>query len=154
MKAMRYCLIPLGIALIAAVGCVRSEKTTGPDPSAVRGLLEIYIEAAETAEATKTHATGEHPAAQAEMRRIESSLRTRCATEAGRKVVRAEIDARIFRLRGEAEGIEGRMNSLRVVGRGLTPEEQDWLERGAPAQIKALEFRIRELEILKKKLGL
>ena len=54
----------------------------------------------------------------------------------------------------KVEEIKGKLNSLRVVGRALTSDETEWVEKGAFAEIDALQSQISILEELKKLLAL
>lgn len=84
-------------ALIAAAGCCCDEDEDDDNGAAIDldATVKTYAEQALRADQTKTHATGEHPVAQAEMRRCAEALRDQCKTDEGKAAVRKAVDGRI-----------------------------------------------------------
>jgi len=105
-------------------------------PESARPKVDRWLAAALRAHGTRTHATGEHPAAQAEMRRIEEELRREDRARAVAAVEEALVDVRDCR-----RECEGRRSSILVQGRGLSPEEQKEAER---LGLEAETFRLSE----------
>ncbi len=116
------------LALLAA--CAQSTPPPSDDPVAeIDKLVGSYAEAAWTAEKTKTHASGDHPRATAEMDRCENELRARFKKLGGKEAVRKSID----------DGI-ARFDHARKVA--------------PPEEIERATFRMKALQALKAKLGL
>lgn len=91
--------IVLGLSLLMIAGCSDTEEadeSAGVDPG-IDQWVATYAEQALRADRTKTHATGEHPVAKAEMDRSERALRDQCKTSAGKAAVRQAVDERIAR---------------------------------------------------------
>jgi erythromycin esterase-like protein len=149
-------LWPAALAAAAALAAC----TSGPAPAApggsnrARALLDDYARAAQRAEATKTHASGEHPRAVAAMQRAESDLAALCSTAEAKAQVSDELEGMLNQWRMEIEDLHQRRTHLQVVGRALTPEEIEWVETGAPREIEVLETRIGALQDLRGRLRL
>jgi len=110
-----------------------------PAPGALRPKVDQWLAAALRAHDTRTHATGEHPAAQAEMRRIEAELRA-----ADRAGVRGAVEEKRASLKARRGEVEGRRNSILVVGRAHTEEDRRELDRLA-REIERIDLSDRSL---------
>ncbi len=102
----------------------------------LRSKVDRWLAAALTAHRTRTHASGEHPAAVAEMGRIERELQA-----ADRERVLEAIGETLVDLRDCIRDSEARRASILAEGRELTAEEQEEEERLA---IDVETFRLSE----------
>ena len=129
------------LTLIFVSGCAAKREEPVPSLSDKGILVEIdgWLSARERAEATKTHATGEHPAAQAEMDRREAALKGMLQKDEG--AVQSVFSTYPSRLDREKEEIVQRMNRTQIVGRSLTPDEMKFLEETGPRQLEEIEVR-------------
>ncbi len=89
-------------------------------PEPLRAKVDRWLAAALRAHEVRTHATGEHPAARAEMARVEADLRAQDRTRVRDAVAEALVDVRDCLREAEA-----RRAAILAAGRALTPEEQD-----------------------------
>ena len=148
---IRIASILCALALIA--GCKSENQGNGGGPS-VHALIESYMDHAQKEVDTRTAATGEHAMHEDEMRNIEKELQERCKTEEGRKSVGDHLNKHINDVKNQVKEIESRRNSLRVVGRELTPEESAWVGTGADEEIRHRRWAIGVLEKLLTRVGL
>ncbi len=127
--------------LVFLAGCAGGRGSAPPGESLL-AKVNLWLEAAARAHETRTHASGEHPAAAAEMARIEGELRKEDAARVREAV--EELRTGMEALRRE---VEGRRNSILVAGRAHTPEDQLDLERHSRAieRIDLSERLLRDL---------
>ncbi len=126
------------LVLVLAAGCASKEKAPGPSvsPAKVRAEVDGWLKAHAQAEATKTHASGEHPAAQAEMDRRELTLRDMMQRD---EVVVNRVFSEVhLRFQKEREEIIQRRNRIQIVGRTLTPEEKKFVGETAPRLLETI----------------
>jgi hypothetical protein len=144
--------------ILLLLGCGGSDEqpdTTpkGPDKAKIHEHVMGYVESCEKADATKTHASGDHLMATQAADKHENELRS-IVTAGHGDAVRSDIDTKRGECDKERERLEGKINTLKVVGRQLTPAEMKWLDEEAPREVRRQEFRIKTLDQLKSKLGL
>ena len=138
------------LALITLFGCT-SKSEPGTPVSApvisdspvtadevkaeILGWLNAYVKA----DATKTHASGERPAAQVAMDRHELALGNMKKKDLPlvKKVVMELHD----RFHQDKAAVIQKQNELRVVGRTLTPEEAKFVEVTGPMQLQKITER-------------
>ncbi len=136
---MKPILAILALALVS--GCASKQEAPAPALSSkeVKAEVDGWLEARARAEATKTHASGEHPAAQAEMDRRELALRDMNRRDSKRveKAFR-EFQAGLDR---EKDEITQKMNRIRIQGRTLTPGEKKYVDETGPRLLEEIQVR-------------
>ena len=147
---MRQTLILLALVFVSGCGSQQEAPKTSISPAEVRAPLDAWLVAYAKAEATKTHASGEHPAAEADMDRWAIALRDmKQRNEDAVKEVFSEVQARLER---EEEEIVRERNQIQVLGRALTREERKYVDETAPRLLKEISAREKALHVLLKSL--
>ncbi len=134
-------------AVLWVAGCQNGEKKTTTDGAAIQAGVAGYVEASEKADATKTHASGDHLIASQEKDKHANEL-AEISRKGGKDAVLAEIRSARSRAQKEREAVQSKVNHLQVVGRGHSPDEKEWLQNGAPREIEKIEFRLATLNEL------
>ncbi len=138
------------LALITLFGCTSKSEPGTPVSAPIISTSpvtaeEIKVEivgwlgAYARAEATKTHASGEHPAAQAEMDRHELALGDMKKKDL--PLVKKVVNGLHNQFHQEKEAVIQKRNQIQVVGRTLTPEEKKFVEVTAPMQLQEISER-------------
>ena len=121
---------------------VSKKSVTVPEVKAeILGWLSAYVKA----QVSKTHASGEYPAAQAEMSRHETNLLRMRKENA--PLVEKVVKELHQRFHTDRAALQQKQNRLQVVGRELTPEEKEFVEVTAPKllqQINARDYAFHE----------
>ncbi len=85
------------VAFLLVAGCAETKETAKPLPadSEIDRWVTTYADQALRADRTKTHASGEHPMAMAEMEKAEAALEELCDSHDGEAAVLRVIDERL-----------------------------------------------------------
>jgi hypothetical protein len=113
-------LLPWAVLL---AGCA-SGGGGAPAAETVRAKVDRWLAAALKAHEVRTHATGEHAAARAEMSRVESELRAQ-----SRPRVLQTVDEALSDIRDCLKEFESRRSAILVAGRTLTADEEQEAEQ-------------------------
>jgi len=138
------------LALVSLFGCTSKSEPGTPVSAPVISTSPVTAEAVQAeilgwlnayvrAEATKTHASGEHPAAQAAMDRHELALGDMKKRDL--PLVKKVVMELHNKFHHDKEAVIQKRNQLQVVGRTLTPEEKKFVEVTAPMQLQEISER-------------
>ena len=147
---MKNTLVLLAVAVVSGCGSQGEKSAPAIAPWVVGAEVDGWLSAYARAEATKTHATGEHPAAEAEMARRELALLD--LSQRHPDEVTRVFSEYLAGCDTEKEQVIQKKNQFQVVGRTLTPEERKFVDETAPRIVEEISARDRALHVLMKSL--
>ena len=147
---MKQTLVLLAFALVSGCGSQDEKPDPAIEPWMVGAEVDGWLSAYARAEATKTHASGEHPAAEAEMSRRELALLDMFQRQEDE--VNKVFSKYLAGCDREKEQIIQKRNQIQVVGRTLTPEEKKFVDETGPRILEEISARARALRVLKQSL--